>query len=104
MENVNKVQEKTYETSLIKGIEYQGADKVGKLKEILNKYPDDMGIGFINQPFQNLFYIKFKEYESPGFLAFQETASNELNWREKYEKCINVIKRFDAGIIGMYDL
>lgn len=23
---------------------------------------------------------------------------------EKYEKCIEVIKRFDAGIIGMYDL
>jgi len=23
---------------------------------------------------------------------------------KKYEKCINVIRRFDAGIIGMYDL
>lgn len=26
------------------------------------------------------------------------------DYKEKYEKCINVIKRFDAGIIGMYDL
>lgn len=25
-------------------------------------------------------------------------------YKEKYEKCIEVIKRFDAGIIGMYDL
>jgi len=25
-------------------------------------------------------------------------------YKEKYEKCINVIMRFDAGIIGMYDL
>lgn len=26
------------------------------------------------------------------------------NLHEKYQKCIRVIKRFDAGIIGMYDL
>lgn len=25
-------------------------------------------------------------------------------YKKKYEKCIEVIKRFDAGIIGMYDL
>lgn len=30
--------------------------------------------------------------------------SSAINYKEKYEKCINVIKRFDAGIIGMYDL
>jgi hypothetical protein len=26
------------------------------------------------------------------------------DYKEKYEKCIEVIKRFDPGIIGMYDL
>jgi len=26
------------------------------------------------------------------------------NYRAKYEKAINVIRRFDAGIISMYDL
>lgn len=30
--------------------------------------------------------------------------ADATNWKEKYEKCIAVIKRFDAGIIGMYDL
>jgi len=25
-------------------------------------------------------------------------------YKEKYDKCIRVLKRFDAGIIGMYDL
>lgn len=30
--------------------------------------------------------------------------ADATNWKEKYEKCIEVIKRFDAGIIGMYDL
>jgi len=29
---------------------------------------------------------------------------DDINWKEKYEKCIAVIKKFDAGIIGMYDL
>jgi hypothetical protein len=27
-----------------------------------------------------------------------------VDYRKKYEKCISVIKRFDAGIIGMYEL
>jgi hypothetical protein len=30
--------------------------------------------------------------------------SNIIDYKSKYEKCINVIKRFDAGIIAMYDL
>lgn len=25
-------------------------------------------------------------------------------WKAKYDKCITVIKKFDAGIISMYDL
>jgi len=25
-------------------------------------------------------------------------------YKQKYEKCISTIKKFDAGIIGMYDL
>lgn len=30
--------------------------------------------------------------------------SGEIDYKTKYEKCIDVIKRFDAGIISMYDL
>ena len=34
-----------------------------------------------------------------------EKLKEELEyWKNKYGKCINIIKRFDAGIIGMYDL
>jgi len=71
----NKVQEQTYENYLIKSIEYKNADTVGKLKEILNKYPDDMSVNFRNQPFQNLYYFETKEN---GFkcLAFQEPVTH----------------------------
>lgn len=31
-------------------------------------------------------------------------ANKALEFQNKYEKCIKVIQRFDAGIIGMYDL
>jgi hypothetical protein len=35
----------------------------------------------------------------------EESASPAVDdWKAKYEKCIDVIKRFDAGIISMYDL
>jgi len=30
--------------------------------------------------------------------------ANAKGYKEKYDKCIKVIKKFDAGIIGMYDL
>ena len=29
---------------------------------------------------------------------------DEGNYKAKYEKAIKIIRRFDAGIIGMYDL
>jgi hypothetical protein len=38
------------------------------------------------------------EYISPEPLDLSQ------DWKSKYEKAINVIRRFDAGIIGMYDL
>ena len=28
----------------------------------------------------------------------------EIDYKSKYDKCIEVIKRLDAGIISMYDL
>lgn len=31
-------------------------------------------------------------------------ATETIDYKQKYEKCIKVIKRFDAGIIGMYNL
>jgi len=44
--------------------------------------------------------------EALGLLLgeFKKKAKKELEYKAKYEKCISVIKRFDAGIIGMYDL
>ncbi|OQY03234.1 MAG: hypothetical protein B6I20_05505 [Bacteroidetes bacterium 4572_117] len=36
--------------------------------------------------------------------AQQQIKETENTFKTKYEKCINVIRRFDAGIIGMYNL
>lgn len=33
-----------------------------------------------------------------------ENKNKKVDYKAKYDKCINVIRRFDAGIIGMYDL
>lgn len=38
-----------------------------------------------------------------GNKAFVKVAP-PIDYKAKYEKCIAIIKRFDAGIIGMYDL
>ena len=40
---------------------------------------------------------------SDGYSAEQPKEQSDY-WKVKYEKCIDVIKRFDPGIIGMYDL
>ena len=32
------------------------------------------------------------------------TAQEIKDYKKKYDKCIDVIRRFDTGIIGMYDL
>jgi len=34
----------------------------------------------------------------------EELEAEIKKYKTKYEKCIKVIKKFDAGIIGMYDL
>lgn len=34
----------------------------------------------------------------------QRTDGQPIDYKAKYEKCIEIIKRFDAGIVGMYDL
>jgi len=34
----------------------------------------------------------------------QKQIPDGVDYKSKYEKCIDVIKKFDAGIIGMYDL
>ena len=41
--------------------------------------------------------------ELPPSNCIKPAVSN-CNYKDKYEKCITIIKRFDAGIIGMYDL
>ncbi len=37
-------------------------------------------------------------------LEGEEVSDEQINYKAKYEKCIGIIKKFDAGIIGMYDL
>lgn len=51
-------------------------------------------------------FVTSPEQPSPpvATLACTSGSSVEQDWKAKYEKCIDVIKRFDAGIIGMYDL
>jgi hypothetical protein len=34
----------------------------------------------------------------------QSPREQELDWKSKYEKCITILKRVDAGIISFYDL
>lgn len=43
-------------------------------------------------------YDKHWHYISPEPLDLSQ------DWKAKYEKAIKIIRRFDAGIIGMYDL
>jgi len=57
---------------------------------------------------------KDEEWENEGFSSDFDSIGNielksveelkSIDYKAKYEKCINVIRRFDAGIIGMYDL
>lgn len=35
---------------------------------------------------------------------FRETGLERIAFEAKYDKCIKVINRFDAGIVGMYEL
>jgi len=44
--------------------------------------------------------VEFNEKIQKGFALLK----NETDYKTKYEKCISTIKKFDAGIIGMYDL
>lgn len=37
-------------------------------------------------------------------LSVEELVEIIKTYKEKYEKCIKIIRRFDAGIISMYDL
>jgi len=123
-----------FQTVLVDVVEYSDFSTVGELKQILSKYSDNINFGFRNQPFQNLHYIKYKDnsseclcfQENTDGISIEEMQSvlntlvsfdenplkkeqyedfkNEIDYKSKYEKCINVIRRFDAGIIGMYDL
>lgn len=44
------------------------------------------------------------ETEVKNISSSSVLSADATNFKEKYEKCIAVIKKFDAGIIGMYDL
>ena len=73
------------------------------------------------EPFGDEWFLEMKKWNKTMLIDYLRTtliaqkeakniSSNPVlnadatNWQEKYEKCIKVIKRFDAGIIGMYDL
>lgn len=44
------------------------------------------------------------ESELSSLKAEAEKEVSDEDYKAKYKKCIKVIKKFDAGIIGMYDL
>jgi len=47
----------------------------------------------------------FKREYSERILSCENAIKNlKKDYKSKYEKCISTIRRFDAGIIGMYDL
>lgn len=49
--------------------------------------------------------IKCESKDSPDELGnCNKPHVTGSDYKAKYEKCLKVIKRFDAGIIGMYDL
>ena len=47
------------------------------------------------------------DYEVPNFneMSISKIKTDDnVDYKAKYEKCIKVLKKYDAGIIGMYDL
>lgn len=54
---------------------------------------------------QEVFWEAISQIQQYLSIAGSESQGREaVDWKDKYEKCIQVIKRFDPGIIGMYDL
>lgn len=49
-------------------------------------------------------HMKKRKEEQESIAGSESQGQEAGDWKAKYEKCIQVIKRFDPGIIGMYDL
>lgn len=106
----------------LKMTDFEDAD-IGEDYELLSTFDKD-AVGFINdisRKAKSLFWekllmnietlldncadpeaetVEFNEKIQKGFTLLK----NETNYKTKYEKCISMIKKFDAGIIEMYDL
>ena len=54
--------------------------------------------------FDLLFEMTDKTFTESEMQDIIDVVERNSEYKSKYDKCINTIKRFDAGIIGMYDL
>ena len=73
-------------------------EKSEELFDVYSEYIDDSSEGL--QKVGGTSVLSKRDFDR---LIKELIVCNE-DYKAKYEKCIDVIKRFDAGIIGMYDL
>jgi hypothetical protein len=71
------------------------------LREI-NQYEYGQGERYENETFIKVHTVR--EALKAACASSGEAQGVSVDYRSKYEKAIKVIKRFDAGIITMYDL
>jgi len=72
----------------------------GSISESTNMYAC---VIYLGEEKIGILYEK-KHGECELFTPIKETIDIEIDYKEKYEKCLSVINKFDSGIIGMYDL
>lgn len=75
---------------------------VEKFAQILGKCCLDNKVNLTSNE-RHTVYDAFKQY-AQSLQVSQEARLTDQDYKAKYEKCIKIIKRLDAGIIGMYDL
>ena len=80
--------------------------KIAKLEDIIKQPIDGLLYDINRNESVILTFINnpkwVNDYASTQII--RELKSGLEKYKEKYEKCISTIKKFDAGIIGMYDL
>jgi len=80
--------------------------QIAELKEIIKQPVDGLLYDINRNESVILTFIEdpkwVNDYASTQIIRELKTQLEEM--KSKYEKCINTISKFDAGIIGMYDL
>lgn len=85
----------THKTSKIKVVSFRDIRTVGKLKEIISNFPNDLRFGFLNQSEQVLEYITRTDSNSK-MLVFQEAEENSqfTEYSIELDKIIRVISEY----------